>query len=147
MWTSTMPRPEASAFRQRAWPAMPASRGLLALGTVLALAAAGLIVARAPATAIDPDLVRVIRAMAVIKGGFAAMALAACWWRLRQPASGWRGGAYVAGPALMAGGALALWSLQSVGAAALGLHLGLFGVLAAGLTDPAFFDGRHRRRT
>jgi hypothetical protein len=47
----------------------------------------------------------------------------------------------------MAGGALALWSLQSVGAAALGLHLGLFGVLAAGLTDPAFFDGRHRRRT
>ncbi|MCJ2007074.1 hypothetical protein [Methylobacterium sp. J-092] len=145
MWTSTMPRPEAPAFRQRAWPAMPAPRGLLALGTVLALAAAGLIVARAPTTAIDPDLVRVIRAMAVIKGGFAAMALAACWLRLGQPASGWRGGAYVAGPALMAGGALALWSLQSV--AALGLHLGLFGVLAAGLTDPAFFDGRHRRRT
>ncbi|WP_375462426.1 hypothetical protein [uncultured Methylobacterium sp.] len=121
------------------------------IGTLLALAASGLVLAQAPAAAIDPDLARVLRCMAVIKGGFAAMALAACWWRLGRAASGWRRLAYVAGPPLMAGGAVALWSLHALGSAAIGLHLGLFGVIAAALTDARFFDGlkrpRPRRRT
>lgn len=141
----TVPGPSATAV-----PAPDAiglgPRALLVLAAAAALLAACVVVARAPAATIEPDLVRVIRCMALIKGGFAAIALAASWWRLARPASGWRAVAYVAGPALMAGGAVALWSLQSVGLAALGLHLGLFGVLAAGLTDPAFFDGWRRRR-
>ncbi|WP_147844236.1 hypothetical protein [Methylobacterium sp. WL6] len=140
-----MPRPEASTFRQRAWPATPAPRGLLALGTVLAIAAAGLVVARpgdddrSRSGAGDP---RHGRDQGRLRRDGARRVLVAP----RAAGLGLAGGAYVAGPALMAGGALALWSLQSVGVAALGLHLGLFGVLAAGLTDPAFFDGRLRRR-
>lgn len=120
-------------------------RPVLVLAAAVALVAGTIGVVRAPVAAIDPDLVRVIRGMALIKGGLASAALAACLWRLGRPAAGWRRFAYVAGPPLMLGGAVALWSLQSLGLAALGLHLGLFGVLAAGLTDPAFFDGWRRR--
>jgi hypothetical protein len=40
-----------------------------------------------------------------------------------------------------------LWSLHDLGLAALGLHLGLFAVLAAALTDPAFLPDPSRRRS
>ena len=121
-------------------------RPVLVLSVAVALVAGTIGVVRAPVATIDPDLVRVIRCMALIKGGLALAALAACFWRLGRPAAGWRRFAYVAGPPSMLGGAVALWTLHGVGLAALGLHLGLFGVLAAGLTDPAFFDGWRRRR-
>lgn len=145
MRLSTAPGRDAAVFSTPASSVAPTPRLTLSLLTLLAVVAAGLVAAQAPASGIEPDLVRVIRCMALIKGGFAAMALAASWWRLARPVNGWRACAYVTGPALMAGGAVALWSLQGVGAAALGLHLGLFGMLAAGLTDPAFFDGWRRR--
>ena len=119
------------------------ARPLLVLLTVLAFSGAGIAALRAPAVAMDPDLARVIRAMAAIKGGFALAAFAG----LARPTRGWRTAIYVAGPPLMVAGAIGLFSLQGLGAAALGLHLGLFAVLAAALTDPAFFDGFSRRRT
>ncbi|MFD0934557.1 hypothetical protein ACFQ12_05080, partial [Methylobacterium trifolii] len=71
--------------------------------------------------------------------------LAACLWRLGRPVSGWRHLAYVAGPPLMAGGAVVLWSLHGL-AAALGLHLGLFSVVAAALTDADFIPALRGRR-
>ncbi|MDP4022818.1 hypothetical protein Q8W71_09310 [Methylobacterium sp. NEAU 140] len=125
--------------------ANPARSWLTGL-TALALLAAGAVAVRAPAVAVDPDLARVIRAMALIKGGFALVALAGAWWRLARPAAAWRTAVYVAGPPLMAAGAVALWSLHGFGVAALGLHLGLFALLAAALTDPGFLDGVSRRR-
>lgn len=121
------------------------ARALLALLTILALAGVWAAVARAPDTTIDPDLVRVIRFMALIKGGFALAALAGCAWRLARPAAPWRVPIYVAGPPLMAAGAIGLWSLHDPGIAALGLHLGLLAVLAAALTDPDFLPDRPRR--
>lgn len=142
----TAPGLETAASPMRPPIARPQPRLVLAAATVLALAASAAFVARAPAAAIDPDLVRVIRCMAAIKGGFALAALAACLWRLGRPASGWRRLAYVAGPPLMAAGAVALWSMHLLGLAALGLHLGLLAVAAAALTDRAFFDGWRPRR-
>ena len=122
------------------------ARLLLVILTSLTLLAAGAAVARAPAAAVEPDLARVIRCMALIKGGFALAALVGCFWRLARPAGIWRTPVYVAGPSLMAAGALGLWSLHGLGLAALGLHLGLFAVLAAALTDPdVFASGRHGR--
>lgn len=122
------------------------ARPLLVLLTVAAFAGAGVAAFRAPASAMDPDLARVIRAMALIKAGFALAAFAGCLWRLAKPARPWRTAIYVAGPPLMVAGAIGLFSLQGLGAAAIGLHLGLFAVLAAALTDPSFFDGVARRR-
>ena len=121
-------------------------RPLLVLLTGLACAGAAFAAIRAAAVPMDPDLARVIRAMALIKGGFALAAFAGCLWRLARPAQGWRTAVYVAGPPLMAAGAIGLFSLQGLGLAAIGLHLGLFAVLAAGLTDPFFFEGVSRSR-
>lgn len=106
---------------------------------LLTLAAVGGALALGPgSTAIEPDLARVIRCMAAIKGVFAVAAFAACLWRLGRPAPGWRGAVYVAGPPLMAAGSLALWTMQFFGPAALGLHAGLIAVVAAALTDRDF---------
>lgn len=121
------------------------ARLLLAALTAAAVAGAGILAVRAPAPAVDPDLARVIRAMALIKGGFALAAFAGCLWRLARPAKAWRTAVYVAAPPAMAAGSIGLWSLHGLGLAALGLHLGLLAVLAAALTDPAFLDDVRRR--
>ena len=126
------------------------ARGVLCLLTAASILGAGIAAARPPGTAVDPDLVRVIRFMALMKGGFALAAFAGCVWRLARPAGPWRTPIYVVAPPLMAAGAIGLWSLQSLPIAAAGLHLGLLAVLAAALTDPDFFPdlarlGRRRR--
>ncbi|MCJ2012746.1 hypothetical protein [Methylobacterium sp. J-076] len=132
--------PSAGVHRP-ARPARPARAVLVAL-TALALVGAGAAVARAPAASVDPDLMRVVRFMAAMKGGFALAALAACFWRLARPAAPWRMAAYLAGPPAMAAGAVALWASLAPAAAAACLHLGLFTVVAAALTDPGFIPDR-----
>lgn len=111
-------------------------RALLLLLTVTALAPAAIL--GAGEAGADPELVRLLRFMALLKGVFAVIALGTCWWRLARPAAAWRETVYVAGPGLMAGGAACLWQLQSAGLATIGLHLGMFALLAAALTDSAF---------
>ncbi|MER2269397.1 hypothetical protein [Methylobacterium oxalidis] len=114
------------------------------VGLALAAPAAAFALGGAPSE-IEPDLARLIRFMALLKGGFALAALLVCLWRLARPAAPWREAVYLAAPALMAGGAAALWQMQVVGPAALALHAGLFAFLAAALTDPDFFPRGFRR--
>ena len=111
-----------------------AGLGLVALGTAPAAGEA------------DPDLMRLLRFMALLKGVFALVALAACYWRLACPANAWREAVYVAGPGLMAAGAACLWQMQAAGASAAILHIGMFALLAAGLTDEAFIPALKRHR-
>ncbi len=127
--------------------AAPRARAVLAGATVLAAAAGCAVLVAGDGAAHDPDLLRLMRFMAAIKGGFAFAALAACLWRLARPAGSWRRLAYVAGPPLMIVGACGLWAMRDPGLAALALHGGLFAVLAAALTDPDFVpDSLLRRR-
>ena len=112
-------------------------RAFLVLATLGAVAGASLVPSGQDAMS-DPDLVRVIRAMAAIKGGLAALAFAACLLRLTRPAASWRTAAYVIGPPLMAAGAVALWRLDHLGAAAIALHVALGAVIVAALTDDDF---------
>ncbi len=114
------------------------ARTILVLATILALVIAGATALGPPAMVGDPDLARVLRFMAAMKGIFALAGLAACYWRLGRPATAWRVAIYVAGPPAMAGGALALFFYHDVALAAGSLHLGLFAVLAAMLTDRDF---------
>ncbi len=129
---------------------MPHARTVLVLATIAALAVGGIAIAGGEAAGQDPDLVRLMRFMAALKGGFALVALAGCFWRLARPAQFWRRFVYVAGPPLMSAGALGLWALRDPGLFALALHLGLFAVLAASLTDRDFVPDlplrRHPRR-
>ena len=121
-------------------------RTALVLLTVAALAIAGVAAARAPVTRLDPDLVRVIRFMALIKGGLALAAVAACFWRLARPAGPWRTAIYVVGPPAMAGASVALGAMLSPALAAASLHLGLLAVAAAALTDRDFIPDLLLRR-
>jgi hypothetical protein len=144
MRTQTMRIADASAVA----PSGPRSaRPALAVMTACAVLVGCAAAVRGPTATVDPDLVRVIRFMALIKGGLALAAFAGCFWRLARPAALWRMPVYVAGPPVMAAGAIGLWSLHDLGLAALGLHLGLFAVLAAALTDPAFLPDLSRRRS
>lgn len=144
MWTDAHPVAAAPAARTDDRPRP--TRLALVLLTLVALLGVGAAVVRAPAAPVDPDLARVIRFMAALKGGFALATLAGCFWRLARPAAAWRTAIYVAGPPAMAAGALALGTLHSPGLAAAALHLGLLGVLAAALTDPDFVPDRPRLR-
>ena len=119
-------------------PTQARLQAALVLLTALALLGVGAVIAKAPAAPVDPDLARVIRFMALIKGAFALAALAACFWRLARPATPWRAAIYVAAPPAMAAGAIALGTFHSPALAAGALHLGLLAVLAAALTDAAF---------
>ena len=131
-------------------PAVPVraaggARTALVSLTLVALLAAGGLALRAPTPIADPDLARVLRFMAAMKGVFALAAFAGCYWRLARPAAPWRVAVYVGGPPAMAGGALALFAFHDVAPAAAGLHLGLFAVLAAALTDRDFLPDIVRR--
>lgn len=119
-------------------------RAALCLLTAAAILGAGAASARSTGSLVDPDLARVIRFMAVMKGGFALAAFAACLWRLARPAGPWRTPIYVVGPPLMAAGAIGLWSFQGLQVAAPALHLGLLAVLAAALTDRDFLPDLSR---
>jgi hypothetical protein len=136
-----VPAIEASvtASRLRVGP-----RVLLVAATVLASALVLAIDDGAAKASVEADLARVLQFMAALKLAFAACALGVSWWRLARPAEGWRGIAYVAGPPLSVGGGLLMLSLAHPGLAAIGVHAGLAAVIAAALTDKAFFADRQR---
>ncbi|MFY9290162.1 MAG: hypothetical protein WAP03_05640 [Methylorubrum rhodinum] len=129
----------STASRLRVGP-----RTLLVAATVLASALVLAIDDGAAKASVEADLARVLQFMAALKLAFAACALGVSWWRLARPAEGWRGIAYVAGPPLSVGGGLLMLSLAHPGLAAIGVHAGLAAVIAAALTDKAFFADRQR---
>jgi hypothetical protein len=144
MWTDA--HPIAAATPVRADGRIGPARLALVLLTAAAVLGTAAMAVRSPATPVEPDLARVIRFMAAIKGGFALAALVAGFWRLARPAAPWRTAIYVLGPPAMAGGALALGTLHAPALAAASLHLGLLAVVAAALTDPDFLPDRPRLR-
>ncbi|WP_449411317.1 hypothetical protein [Methylobacterium komagatae] len=126
-------------------PVIGGARTWLVGLTSVALLAAGAAALRPPAAIPDSDLARVIRFMAAMKGVFALIAFVASYWRLARPAAFWRVAIFVGGPPAMAAGAVALWFFENAGLAAAGLHLGLFAMLAAALTDRDFLPDFVRR--
>ena len=133
-------RPRAASTR------LNGRRVLLVAGTLAGVTLATALGAGVGSSDADPDLLRLMQFMALLKGGFAVMALGACFWRLARPAAAWREMVYVAGPGVMAAGAVCLWQLQWTGLAAAGLHIGMFALLGAALTDEAFIPAFKARR-
>jgi len=115
-----------------------AARVLLAL-VIVAAVAAGLLAAglQSPAAVADPDLTRLLRAMAVMKSVMAAGAAAAVLWRLGAAVAWPWLASYAAACAAMTAGPGLIWGMAHVGLGAALLHGGL---LATGLLlwrDPA----------
>lgn len=87
--------------------------------------------------AADPDLARLLRAMAAMKAVLAAGAVAAIIWRLRDSVGWPRLLAYALACAAMAAGPGLIWTLSYVGVGAVLLHAGLFGAVLLLWRDPA----------
>ncbi len=83
------------------------------------------------------ELTRLLRFMAVIKGGMALAAVGAVLWRLGSDVSLGRFVTYGTCCAAMAAGPGLIWGMAHVGLGALLLHGGLFALLVLLWCDPA----------
>jgi cytochrome b subunit of formate dehydrogenase len=82
-----------------------------------------------------PELVRLLRGMALIKALMTSGAFAAVYWRLQFPAAPLRIGAYIAACAAMAAGPFLVWDMVHIVAGAALLHAGLIGAVLLGWRD------------
>jgi hypothetical protein len=119
--------------RQRMSARPPARRAALTVAVLLAIAVAHLAAddAASAATA-DPELARLLRAMALIK---ASMAAAAAWLAdrlLRCPLGPGLAAGLVAAVALMAAAPVLMWHVAHVGTGALLFHAGMIALLVLG---------------
>jgi hypothetical protein len=124
----TVPLPRLTAARPRM---------LLVLCVVIALVGVLAAPGNAAAALADPDLTRLLRAMAGLKALAAAGAIAAAWWRLGAPVTWLRFAAYALASAAMAVGPGLIWQMAHVVIGALLLHGGLLAAIVLLWRDPA----------
>jgi hypothetical protein len=82
-----------------------------------------------------PDLVVLLRGIALIKATFALVALAAVLWRCGHALRPGHAVGYAAGCALMAGAAMSVWQLSSMGFASVAFHSGWIALFAVSWVD------------
>ena len=116
------------------------ARSLLAaavvLGTVVGLYATPHATSAAAITAAGPELVRLLRGMALLKLALVAGAAWFAGWRLRFPARPPLAAAYVASLGVMAAGPGLIWSMAHVVLGAALLHISLAILLVLFWRDP-----------
>ena len=137
-----------------AWPAgttpigVDLRRAILVLGLAASIGLASAIAVTPDRPEFDADLMRLMRGMGLIKGGFAAIAAVVCYWRLARPAPVWRASAYVVGTWMMAASAILVWHMRFLAFATTALHVALLGLVFLALVDEDFFPrGRFRGRS
>lgn len=135
----------ASLFVSRAMPAAQvvspfALRSLLVLGCTVSVLLAAWLAAPATALRADPELVFLLRGMALIKAAIVLAAVGVLCWRFGQPVLPRVAGAYLAGAWLTAGATMLVWQLSFIPLAALVFHVGEFTLLWVAWRDHA--EGR-----
>lgn len=88
-----------------------------------------------PRILVDPELTRLLRAMALLKGAMVAAALALLHWRLGWQVSPAPGALYLGAVVGMAVASVWIWQPTSLAAAALVFHLGMAAGLAGAWLD------------
>ena len=117
--SATILRPDAVLLR-------PGVARAVFVGALLAGAMAGLAVGgHASAAAADPELTRLLRAMAALKLLFVAAAAAAVLWRLQAPARPALLAGYAASAAAMTAGPGLIWFASHIVLASVLMHGGL----------------------
>ncbi len=129
------PVPDAPRARAARPPRARVWRTLLVSGGLVATAVAASTGASEARAAVDPELVRLLRGMALIKAVLTLAALAAVLWRLGRPISAGLCGTYLAGSWAMAAATVLIWQLVLLPAAALAFHAGEIALLLAAWRD------------
>lgn len=120
-------------------------RRRLILALLVATAgAAGLALSHllAPPPRAEPELVRLLRAMVLIKGLFALGAAALLWWRLGRPIGPALAARYGTAVGLCAAALGWLWGLHLLLLGSLAFYGGLAGLLLAARRDPLLLAWR-----
>lgn len=117
----------------------PSRRAALATAVLLA-ATAGVLIGQDAASiraaqAAGPELVRLLRFMAAIKGVLALGAVAGAWWRLGYPASARLATAVVAACTLMAAGSGVVWCMAHIVLGSVLFYAGLLSLAVLGYVD------------
>lgn len=125
----------AQHARQDQRSAARRARLILLAASAAAAGAGAWLSGLAPASIADPDLTRLLKAMAMIKVAIVIAGITAVGWRLSWPAPAPVTTAYIAGAALTSGASILIWNLAWIPVAALVYHAGAGLMIAA-----AFFD-------
>ena len=110
------------------------------LATAVLGAAATALLSGADPSAADPELLVLLRFMAVVKAAMALGAAVLVAWRLGWPVRIAMVLGYVVATSSMAGGAGLIWQLGHVGVGAVLVHGGLAALIAVGWLDRAAWD-------
>ncbi len=110
-------------------------RALLLTGSALLLAAPIAFVEPAAGWADDPELFRLLRGMAVLKGMLAALAFAAVWWRLGRTIGARLTAIYVGSVCVMALATGLIWQLTALPVASGLFHCATIALLVAAWRD------------
>lgn len=116
--------------------------GLALLVVTAGAAGLALSLALAPAPRAEPELVRLLRAMVLIKGLFALGATALLWWRLGRPIGPALATRYGLAVGLCAAALGWLWGLHLLLLGGLAFYAGLAGLLLATRGDPLLLAWR-----
>ena len=110
-------------------------RALLLMASALLLATPLALFEPAAHWADDPELFRLLRGMAVLKGMLATLALAAVWWRLGQKIHARLTATYVGSVCVMALATGLIWQLTALPAASALFHGATIALLVAAWRD------------
>ncbi len=124
------------------YAALPALRPIwrpVLAAAVLGAAAAALLTGADPSAA-DPELLVLLRFMAVVKAAMALGAAALVTWRLGWPVRPAAAAGYVVATSSMAAGPGLIWQLGHVGAGAVLVHGGLVALIGLAWLDRAAWD-------
>jgi hypothetical protein len=125
------------APRTAGWSALPGLARIVLVFAILASVAAAYVASAPDATAqADPDLTRLLRAMAALKALMAAGAAAAVLWRLGAAITLPWLAAYAMACGAMAAGPVVIWGMAHVGLGAVLLHGGLLATVLLLWRDP-----------
>lgn len=114
-------------------------------GVVLGFLAIDQEAAKVAVSRADPDLVRLLRAMTLIKALLVVGAASGLTWRLVAPITGGRLTAYLAATAAMSVGLGPIWQMTHVLLGAMLLHSGLLLLIVMLWRDPAVAELLARR--
>jgi ABC-type enterochelin transport system permease subunit len=120
----------------------------LGVGLALLMAGAASYAITAPFSAaaeMEPELLRLLRTMVLIKAGMGLAVVGLIFWRLGRPVSAASASGYTLGAMLLAVSSVWLWSLSNLPLATVLFYSSLIGIFFVARADETLFSGVHTR--